>query len=477
MADAWDDVTPAQHHPWESIAPGPVLAQVIAAIDPNSLDASARVSYLQATDRLIGWAHVQQARALVSVDGAVREATSPGPGMSTSHQASYVADEVAAALHIAARTATTKVNAATAILRDWPRLGEAIESGALTIAQAREIYEGVHVLSGKLDEDGLDLSERAVLGLIRIAGELSPARLRERVARMVASLDPGAAARRRRRSVRELTDVSIWAEPDGMACIAARGLSMDALALHDLITARAKTLRAGACPDDDRTMGQWRYAALLAAFGIAPVGMPVVSTFAPSPTDSVSTDARLTDALSGPHTVIEAPRPQVRVVIPLDTLLGLAQTPGDLEGYGPIDPELARALAADADWIRWVTDGVGDVLIDEGRRRFPGARLARFLRARDRLCKHPSCGVRSRHCDADHLPVSYADGGRTSAMTMAPTCPRHNRHRATSRWTFVDERPHDPLGSPDPTWISPLGRRYQSPPPRPLATDIVPRRT
>ncbi|MEY3734666.1 MAG: hypothetical protein RL347_2025 [Actinomycetota bacterium] len=468
MADAWDDVTPAGHA-WESIAPGPELAQLIAAIDPHSLDASARVSYLQATDRLIGWAHVQQARALVAVDDAVREATSPGPGMSTSQQASYVADEVAAALHVAARTATTKVNAALAILRDWPRLGEAVESGALTVAQAREIYEGVHVLSGQLDEDGLDLSERAVVGLIRIAGGLSPARLRERVARMVASLDPEAAARRRRRSVRDLTDVSIWAEPDGMACLAARGLSIDAIALHDLISARAKAMREAACPDEDRTMGQWRYAALLAAFGLAPVGMPVTRTVADAMTGDTATDT--------PAPVVDPVRPQVRVVIPLDTLLGLAQTPGEVEGYGPIDPELARTLAADADWVRWVTDGVGDVLIDEGRRRFPGARLARFLRARDRLCKHPSCGVRSRNCDADHLPVSYAEGGRTSAMTMAPTCPRHNRHREASGWTLTDDRPHDPLGSPDPTWISPLGRRYQSPPPRPLINDSVPRRT
>ena len=476
MADAWDDVTPAGHA-WESIAPGPELAQMIAAIDPDSLDASARVSYLQATDRLIGWAHVQQARALLSVSDAVREATSPGPGMSTSHQTSYVADEVAAALHIAARTATAKVNAALAILRDWPRLGEAIESGALTVAQAREIYEGVHVLSGQLDEDGLDLSERAVVGLVRIAGGLSPARLRERVARMVASLDPEAAARRRGRSVRDLTDVSIWAEPDGMACLAARGMSIDAIALHDLITARAKALRDSACPDDDRTMGQWRYAALLAAFGLAPVGMPAMGAMT-----GTATGATAADGVPGSHASVDAPvlepmRPQVRVVIPLDTLLGLAQTPGEIEGYGPIDPELARTLAADADWIRWVTDGVGDVLIDEGRRRFPGARLARFLRARDRLCKHPSCGVRSRNCDADHLPVSYAEGGRTSAMTMAPTCPRHNRHREASGWTLEDERPHDPLGSPDPTWISPLGRRYQSRPPRPLATDFVPRRT
>lgn len=468
MADSWDDITPAEHHPWETIAPGPALAQVIATIDPDSLDASARVSYLQATDQLLGWVHVQQARALVSVDDAVRAATSPLPGASTSQQASYVADEVAAALHVAARTAITKVNAATAILRDWPRLGEAVEGGAITVAQAREIYEGVCALSGHRDETGLDLSDRAVAGLIAIAGSLPPARLRERVARMVASLDPEAAARRRRRSARDLTDVSIWAEPDGMACIAARGSSIDAVALHDLISARAKALRAGACPEDDRAMGQWRYAALLAAFGLAPVGMPA------TPLSPRSADAPATDDTAA---VIEAPRPQVRVVIHLDTLLGLAQTPGELEGYGPIDPELARALAADADWIRWVTDGVGDVLIDEGRRRFPGARLARFLRARDRRCKHPSCGVRSRHCDADHLPTPYAEGGRTSAMTMAPTCPRHNRHREASGWTLVDERPHDPLGSPDPTWISPLGRRYQSAPPRPLATDFVPRRT
>ena len=468
MADSWDDITPTEHHPWEAIAPGPALAQVIATIDPYSLDESARVSYLQATDRLVGWVHVQQARALVSVDDAVRAATSPMPGASTSQQTSYVADEIAAALHIAARTATTKVNAAAAILRDWPRLGEAVEGGAITVAQAREIYEGVSVLSGQHDEVGLDLSDRAVAGLIAIAGSLPPARLRERVARMVASLDPEAAARRRRRNVRDLTDVSIWAEPDGMACIAARGSSIDAVALHDLISARAQALRAGACPQDDRTIGQWRYAALLAAFGLSPVGMPAPAS------SRASADAQATDDAEA---VIEASRPQVRVVIHLDTLLGLAQTPGELEGYGPIDPELARELAADADWIRWVTDGVGDVLIDEGRRRFPGARLARFLRARDRRCKHPSCGVRSRHCDADHLPTPYAEGGRTSAMTMAPTCPRHNRHREASGWTLVDERPHDPLGSPNPTWISPLGRRYQSPPPRPLATDFVPRRT
>jgi hypothetical protein len=166
----------------------------------------------------------------------------------------------------------------------------------------------------------------------------------------------------------------------------------------------------------------------------------------------------------------------VRVIVHLDTLLGLAELPGELEGYGPLDPELCRTLAADADWIRWVTDGATDVLIDEGRRRFPGARLARFLRARDRRCKHPSCGVRSRNCDADHMPA-YAEGGRTSAATMAPTCPRHNRGREASGWRIHEEGPRDPMGSPDPVWTSPLGRRYQSADPRVLSPDYIPRRT
>ena len=232
MATGWDDITPAGDDPWESLAPGPRLAQALADVDPEALSDSARVAYLKATSRLLGWAHMRQARALVAVADAVEEATSPGPGMASSHQASWVADEVAAALHVAARTATVKVNDATALLREWPVLGAEVSAGRLTPAQARVIYEGVSVLSGHLDDDGADLSERAVLGLVRIARPLPPARLRERVARVVASLDPEAAARRRQRAALDRTDVSLWAEDDGMACLAARGPALDAVALR-----------------------------------------------------------------------------------------------------------------------------------------------------------------------------------------------------------------------------------------------------
>jgi hypothetical protein len=468
MADGWRDVSTSTGYSWEFLSPGPLLAHALAQVDPATLEASARVSYLAATERLAGWVHLVQAHALVAVSDAVTQATAGERG-SASMQQSWVADEVAAALHIAPRTATARVHAGAAVVRDWPLLGEEIAAGRLTVAQAREIYEGVSVLSGSFDDAGEDLSDVAVRQLVRLARDLPPARLRERVSRMVTSLDPAAAARRREQAERDRTDVSIWAEPDGMACLSARGPAIDSVAVRELIDTQAKAMRDSAAVEDKRTLGQWRHAALLAAFGLAPMGQQPTGV-----TELPAIAATGTDL--DPHSIVDRPRVEIRVVVPLTTLFGLTDAPGEIEGFGPLDSELVRALAADAEWVRWVTDPVGDYLIDSGTKRFPGARLARFLRDREGRCKHPSCGVRARNCDADHLPA-YSAGGRTAATGMSPTCPRHNRHRETSRWHIEQEGPADPYGAPEPTWISPLGRRYETAVARPLALDHIPLRT
>ena len=467
MADGWRDVSTSTGCSWEFLSPGPLLAHALAQVDPATLEASARVSYLAATERLAGWAHLIQAHALVAVSDAVKQATASERG-NTSMQQSWVADEVAAALHIAPRTATARVHAGAAVVRDWPLLGEEIAAGRLTVAQAREIYEGVSVLSGSFDDAGEDLSDVAVRQLVRLARDLPPARLRERVSRMVASLDPAAAARRREQAERDRTDVSIWAEPDGMACLSARGPAVDSVAVRELIDTQAKAMRDSAAVEDKRTLGQWRHAALLAAFGLTPMGR--------QPTGVTELPDIAATGTGDPHSIVDRPRVEIRVVVPLTTLFGLTDAPGEIEGFGPLDSELVRALAADAEWVRWVTDPVGDYLIDSGTKRFPGARLARFLRDREGRCKHPSCGVRARNCDADHLPA-YSAGGRTAATGMSPTCPRHNRHRDASRWHIEQEGPADPYGAPEPTWISPLGRRYETAVARPLALDHIPLRT
>ena len=132
-----------------------------------------------------------------------------------------------------------------------------------------------------------------------------------------------------------------------------------------------------------------------------------------------------------------------------------------LDGYGPIDPDLARDLAANGDWLRWVTDPVTGYLLDAGTRRLPGTVLARFVKARDARCAHPSCGVRARNCDIDHVP-EYRVTGHTRADQLTLTCPKHNRSRDAAGWTAKPADWGDPSAGPEPTWTTPLGQRYRS---------------
>ena len=47
-----------------------------------------------------------------------------------------------------------------------------------------------------------------------------------------------------------------------------------------------------------------------------------------------------------------AVQPRINVTVPVLTLLGLDDEPADLEGYGPIDADTARRLAAHAPSMR-----------------------------------------------------------------------------------------------------------------------------
>jgi hypothetical protein len=47
---------------------------------------------------------------------------------------------------------------------------------------------------------------------------------------------------------------------------------------------------------------------------------------------------------------------QLQVTVPAAMLMRVDDQPGELAGYGPITPDLARALAGDATWRRLLTD-------------------------------------------------------------------------------------------------------------------------
>jgi hypothetical protein len=155
-----------------------------------------------------------------------------------------------------------------------------------------------------------------------------------------------------------------------------------------------------------------------------------------------------------------AARVQVQVTVDLATLLGLAERPGELRGHGPVTPAVARALAADAEWVRWVTDPLTGQLLDLGRRRYrPSRPLERFLQAAHQVCGWPGCHHPADRCDADHV-VPFASGGETTRANLGPLCRQHHNAKTHGKWRLA--RAPDGTGH----WTSPLGASYSAPPTR-----------
>lgn len=154
-------------------------------------------------------------------------------------------------------------------------------------------------------------------------------------------------------------------------------------------------------------------------------------------------------------------RAVVSVIVPVLTLLGHDDTPATLDGYGPIDPDTARELAAGApSWIRILTHPVTGVPLgmDRDTYRVP-ADLRRWLEGAHPTCVFPGCRRPSRDCDIDHL-VDYQHGGPTSDTNLGPECPHHHQVKHETRWQV-----HRDPDTGTITWTSPTGHHTDTDPP------------
>ncbi len=132
---------------------------------------------------------------------------------------------------------------------------------------------------------------------------------------------------------------------------------------------------------------------------------------------------------------------RVNLIVPLATLLDLADRPGELPGMGPINPGLARELAAAAarnpgsTWCVTVTDEQGHA-IGHGCARRPAST-----------------------CDFEHN-VPYEKGGRTCLCNGGPKCRHDHRVKQDPRWK-VDQLPDGTF-----IWTTPSRRTYTTKPTR-----------
>jgi hypothetical protein len=143
----------------------------------------------------------------------------------------------------------------------------------------------------------------------------------------------------------------------------------------------------------------------------------------------------------------------VNLTIDLPTLLGLAENPGQLSGYGPIPASVARELAADGKWRKFITDPTTGNLLDFGRESYiPPQILRDFLLARDRTCRFPGCRRSGIKGEIDHA-IPWEEGGETSPSNLGLLCKRHHQLKTHGGWkleSFAD-------GSCE--WTSPLGKK------------------
>ena len=150
-------------------------------------------------------------------------------------------------------------------------------------------------------------------------------------------------------------------------------------------------------------------------------------------------------------------RPQIAVVVPYSTLIGIDEHPGDLAGYGPLPASVARRIAAEGTWRRLLTDPASGRLLDYGTTRYrPPQDLVDHVVMRDQTCCGIACTRPAAACDIDHT-IGYPDGP-TADWNLGPPCRPHHNGKTHALWH---------LSQPDPghfQWRSPTGHHYDRPP-------------
>jgi hypothetical protein len=208
----------------------------------------------------------------------------------------------------------------------------ALRAGQITEDKARIIQRAtVH-----LDDAEAAAVEDLVLDR---AGKLTLGGLRAAVNRVVMEVAPDK-ARKRREEAAKTRRVELRAEESGNAQLAARELDADiALAIDAELDERARELKRAGIGQDT---GDRRALAFLERFGLA-------GDLPPSPR---ATDGQAQDSgTGGTGTGTQAGGAGVTVpgrlnlTVPLATLAGEADRPGELSGFGPADPWQARRLA------------------------------------------------------------------------------------------------------------------------------------
>ncbi len=464
--------------------PGIETLTQLVEIHPYELSPSGRIDYLAALEKQNGWLQSVMQTAFVAIADDQRESLEYGESGVDDEER----EEIAAALRLSPATAQAKLDTARILVNELPATCAALASGEISAAHANVIArESAPLLRGGIDRELIAQIEKSAIASAEFH---TPAQVANKIRTAVARALPVECEESFARA-HELRKVSCYPERDGMATVIALLSAPDAQsvmvaierhlqrkdrqALHLISTQNSyatdqnSTANQNSATDQNTLSGNnnlatsneianpWKIDNRRADAFIEIINQYLTTDIA----DQTGADQTATSAgnLSKQKKIKNINRKpiSINVTIDLPTLLGIAENPAQLTGYGPIPASLARELAADGNWQRFITDPRSGELLDLGRKSYrPSQYLVDFLLARDRTCRFPGCRYPAHRSDIDHV-TPWDEGGKTTPENLGALCRRHHRLKTHGGWKVTSASD----GSCE--WISPNGKHYLVP--------------
>ena len=389
-------------------------------IDATASEAELR-EVVARCERLKATAAAAQARA-TALWAEKRRAAEEAAGIPARKRGRGLASEIALARLDAPVNGSRHLGLAAALVHEMPHTMAALESGVLTEWRATLIVKASACLSVE-DRRALDAELCADQDGLRGLGNK---RIEGAAAAIAARLDAAAVVDRKNRAAQS---AGAWTRcaPNGMVYLTFLMPLSQGIGVYAALKREADTT------GDGRPRGQV-----------------------------------MTDTLYERVTGRRAERPVpigLNLVLADTTLFGEDDSPGWVEGYGPVPAVVVRDLVSDA-----VADedakatlrrlyrhpSSGQLVAMESKARIFPKGLAAFIGLRDQTCRTPYCNAPIRH--HDHATPARK-GGKTSAGNGLGACQQCNLAKEAPGWTVTTTDTH---GRHTAEWTTPTGATYHS---------------
>lgn len=403
-------------------------------------------------------------------------------------------EELAMALGMSRPAAENLVDLAVALATRLDATAEALDKGEVDYVKARLMAEITSVLP---DEAAWNAEKLALMWAGGCFAGKTPGELRKLIERASIAADPEA-AEKRREGAEKAARVQTWRESTGTMALAATGLNpRDAMDAEAAVAERAEAYKKAGLPGG---IGKLRVQAMIDKLtGRNPLGGVPDAPAGGAVGGAVGGAAPRRVHLTAPEWIL-----------PLLTVLGVADNPGEATGLGAIDHALVRDLAGAAanagdqtEWHLTLTDENGWVTchgcppanprtkrgktdtgdkvtiglpggecrtfelhpfsVYECDHRYrteghdPSPLLRHLTEVRDGVCVRPGCARPAPKCDYEHA-IAYEDGGITCACNGSGTCRHDHQIKQHPNWQVSQIAPGFRQ------WRVPSGRVYTSQP-------------